>query len=51
MKKLKIPGIVNLYKLDEPEEIQALARDPLFSYVLDLRFVYNEINHKGPACG
>src|ERR1700744_5463088 len=28
MKKLKIPGIVNLYKVDEPQEIQALARDP-----------------------
>ena len=29
MKKLKIPGIINLYHVDEPEEIQALARDPL----------------------
>src|SRR5271156_4980410 len=34
MKKLKIPGIANLYKLDEPEEIKALARDP----VIDRKF-------------
>lgn len=29
MKKFNIPGIVNLYKLDEPEEIQAMVRNPL----------------------
>ena len=37
MKKLKIPGIVNLYKVDEPEEIQALARDPLIDRKFNLR--------------
>ncbi len=37
MKKLKIPGIVNLFKLDEPEEIQALTRDPLIDRRFSLR--------------
>ena len=37
MKKLKIPGIVNLYKVDEPEEIQALSRDPVVNREFTLR--------------
>src|SRR5271156_4832608 len=37
MKKLKIPGIANLYKLDEPEEIKALARDPVIERQFSLR--------------
>jgi hypothetical protein len=28
MKRLRIPGIANIYKVDEPEEIRALAEDP-----------------------
>lgn len=37
MKKLKIPGIANLYKVDEPEEIQALSCDPVVDRQFTLR--------------
>jgi hypothetical protein len=35
MKRLRVPGIANIFKVDEPEEIRALARDPR----LDRKFV------------
>lgn len=37
MHRLRIPGLVNLFKLDEPEEIQALARDPRIERKFSLR--------------
>ncbi|MEJ0090315.1 MAG: hypothetical protein WDM80_11305 [Limisphaerales bacterium] len=35
MKRLRIPGIANIFKVDEPEEIRALAQDPR----IDRKFV------------
>ncbi len=37
MKRLRIPGIANIFKVDEPEEIRALARDPRIDRKFGLR--------------
>ncbi len=37
MKKLQVPGIVNLYRVDEPEEILGLAHNPLVDREFSLR--------------
>src|ERR1700728_1814467 len=37
MKKLQVPGIVNLFRVDDPEEIRRLARDPLVDREFSLR--------------
>ncbi|HTQ78718.1 MAG TPA: hypothetical protein VMM92_01895 [Thermoanaerobaculia bacterium] len=37
MKKLQVPGIVNLYIVEEPEEIRGLARNPLIDRDFSLR--------------
>jgi hypothetical protein len=37
MKRLGIPGIANVFKVDEPEEIRALARDPRIDRNFGLR--------------
>jgi hypothetical protein len=36
MKRLRIPGIANIFKVDEPNEINALARDPRIDRKFDL---------------
>jgi hypothetical protein len=37
LKKLRIPGIANIFKVDEPEEILALAQDPRIDRTFGLR--------------
>jgi hypothetical protein len=37
MKRLRIPGIANIYKVDKPEEIHALAQDPCIDRKFGLR--------------
>jgi hypothetical protein len=37
MKRLKIPGIANIFKVDEPEEIRALAQGPRIDRKFGLR--------------
>jgi hypothetical protein len=37
MKKLRIPGVVNIFKVDEPKEIEALAQDTRIDREFSLR--------------
>jgi hypothetical protein len=37
MKRLRIPGVANIFKVDEPEEIRVLARDPRIDREFGLR--------------
>jgi hypothetical protein len=37
MKKIRIPGIVNIFKVSQPEEIKLLAQDPLIDRKFNLR--------------
>jgi hypothetical protein len=37
MKRLRVPGIANIIKVDDPEEIRALARDPRIDRNFELR--------------
>ena len=37
MKKIRIPGVANILKVDEPDEIRALARDPQVDRTFGLR--------------
>src|SRR5580704_17840294 len=37
MKRLRVPSIADIYKVDEPQEIRALAQDPRLDCQFDLR--------------